>query len=245
MNSSTPSADVNRASEGTVETADTNITSQPETTAIVPSETAHVIDENTSLKPYDFSVYYQTDFGLLDRDIPAETCPWSMSTDECFELFGAKPAIPEGITMDLVNEDDSYRYYQIQNTLTGNSVGISIAKGMYDSYLSDVFYSLDDENQLSVGFYFDYAAEIRQNYPNAYDIEQRYYQGAGPIYSHTRYHLVEGGTYSMEGEVIASTDSFNLGKFQKFSHVELMDDVNYSLQGIDYLESCNLINLMQ
>lgn len=243
--SSSGTTDIDPTSESIVETSNAYSTIQPEITASIPVSTSRPNMESSATKPYEFSIYYQTDFDLLDRDVPAENCPWNMSTDECFEVFGTKPAIPEGIAVDLVNEDDNYRYYQINNTLTGNSVEIAITDGMYDSYLSDVLYSLDDENQLWVGFYFYYADEIRQNHPNAYDIEQRYYQSAGPMHSHTRYHLVEGETYTMEGEVIASTDSFSLGRFQNFPYVELMDDVDYSLKGIDYLKSCDLINLVQ
>ncbi len=224
-------------------TSEPTIVTTPETMESLPIDTPNTIPNNRDNKPYEFSVYFETDFDLLNRDIPAEVCPWSMSTDECIELYGTKPAIPDGITVHQINEDENYRYFLIQNTLTGNSTEISVTKGLYDSYLSDVIYSVQNDNNLIVSFYFDYLDDIRMNHSNAYDIEQRYYQTAGPIHSHTRYHLVEGETYSMEGNVIASNDCFNLGKFQSFNYVELMDDVEYSLIGIEYLESVRLVDL--
>ena len=211
-------------------------------------ETAPIITplstEDSDIQPYAFSTYNPTSFEILDRIIPAGECSGDMSEAMCIEMYGEKSSVPDGITVELVNADDHYHYFQIENSLTGNSVEIGIINGMYDSYLSDVVYSLQDDNRLTVSFYFDYTDEMIENHPNAYDIQQRYYQTAGPIHSHTRYHLVEGQTYTMEGEVIASTDCFILGKLQAFDYLELMDDVDFSLIGIEYLQGCDLVMLV-
>lgn len=87
--------------------------------------------------------------------------------------------------------------------------------------------------------------DIRENHPQTYAIDQRYYQSAGPIYSHSRYHLIERDMYDTEGQVIATSIGFSLGRFQAFDYFKQMDDVEFSQRGITYLESIDFIDLLQ
>lgn len=196
-------------------------------------------------KPYDFSVYYETDVSIMDQVVPNGPCSGDMTIESCIEYYGSVSSIPDGIYLKLMNEDDTYRYYSIENTFTGSSIEIAIVKGLYDSSLSDVSYSLNDNNELLVSFYFDYTDEVIDNNDKAYDIEQRYYQTGGPIYSHTIYHLMEGSNYHMYGDTVGTSGNFILVENQSFDYLNSMEDVDYASIGVDYLRGIEFIKIIE
>ena len=234
----------------TISTTETIPTIQPEITENIPTNTPlntpqPTIDITTT-KPYEFSTFYETDFSLMDSVVPNGPCSGDMTIEMCIDYYGTKSAIPDGISVGVYDEDDDYRYYVINNTLTGNSVEVRIAKGMYDSQLSDVQYSLNEDNDLIISFFFDYDQDLINDHSDSYDISQRYSQSGGPIYSHTIYHLIENNGFQMNGKMINSNDHFTLLEEQNTDlYLQSIENIEYAKIGLSYLESCDLINLVQ
>ena len=230
--------------ESLVETSIPISTADSEMTENAPSVTQQSTSNNTS-KPYDFSNYIETDFSLINPVVPNGPCSGDMTIEMCIDYYGTKPAIPDGISVELYNEDDNYQYYSISNSLTRNSVDILIAKGMYDSHLSDVQYSLNENNELLISFFYDYDDVVVDNQSDSYDISERYYKSGGPIYSHTIYYLIENNGFQMNGTEVDSNDHFSLIKQQNFDlYIQSMNNVEYAEVGTNYLESCILVDLV-
>lgn len=214
-----------------------------ETPLITPStiaETDQPLDGQT--KPYDFSTLVEVDFSIMNRDIPAQGCSGDFTEEQCIELYGTKPLIPEGIEFSDDGIDGDYHHFTVTNTFTGTTISFGIIQSIYDSYLSDVSYTLDESNNLLIQFFIDYTNDIRVSHPEAYDIEQRYYQTGGPLYSHTAYYLNEQNTVR-PGTTIAQRNGFKLNRYnmQDSNYVSNMPDPQFAQQGMDYITNCEFI----
>ena len=196
--------------------------------------------------PYEFSELVENDFSIMDRMIPAQGCSGDLTEQQCIDLYGTIPLIPDGVKLTDNGSSNGYHGFTIENTFTGSTISFQIIESAYDSYLSDVHYTLDENNELLIQFSFDYTNDIRSTHPEAYDIEQRYYQTAGPVHSHTIYYLNETDT-ECPGHTIAQSNGYTVTRFNLHepNYVGNMPDPVASQSGMDYIAAVEWVKIDQ